>query len=185
MEPRVKGYMIQMTGKFILDELASKVPADILRDARQAQQMIKPTELRPRGEVVRLWHAIANAYPDEATAYAALVRTGMLIMGQATSTFLKLLLKMLTLRMFAAKFPDIWARDNPDGGYSKVELLGDKKLIIRIHEVDGYDHLAPVGVGWATFALTAIGQQDVQAKAIGWSMEKPGGPIAHVEATWR
>lgn len=184
MEPMVKGYMIQTTSSFIVRELASTIAPDILDVARAAEANVKGTEWRPRADVVRLWRAIADAHPDDESARRALIRTGQTMSEMATSTFLKLLLKVLTPRMFAAKFPDFWTRDNT-AGRGSVEIVSEKKLHITMHDVAGYDHLGPVGVGWVTFALAAIGMKDVEARCLDWSRSKPSATTVHVEASWR
>jgi hypothetical protein len=160
------------------------VPPSLLEEARYAEDL-KPTAWARRETVVALWRAIAAARPDPAVARATLVRCGTGLGNTAINSFLKILLRMLTPRLFALKFPDIWGRDMQGGGYAEIAASEDKRVAILLREVGGFDHIGPVAEGWIGFTLTSMGLKQLEMTSSPWSMEDPGPPEVRIEARWR
>jgi len=179
--------MIQYTGRFIREDpmLSQRVPASVMEAIKKNDTAFKAQDWRPREELTGLWHAIADAAEprDEAAVYQALVRCGEMVGSYATTTFLKLLLKVLTPRMFASKFPDFYKRDQK-GGEGLVEEIGTKHVILVARGIKGYDHFGPVTVGWSSVPLRGMGLKGVKVSCSPWSLEAPGPEEVRFTASW-
>jgi hypothetical protein len=122
--------------------------------------------------VAELYTAIASlGNGDEKAAQTHLIECGKHAARDASNTFLRLLMKMLTPKLFAKKLPDIWARDCTVGKIT-TEVFEDK---IRNHltGVAAFDHIGPVCVGYVTFALEAMGKSITKTELHGWSLAAP------------
>ena len=82
---------------------------------------------------------------------------------------MKLLLKVLTPRMFARKFPDFWARDYR-GGSVEVESIDDNRLVIILKGVDDLDHMGAIAAGFIGTTFEAIGVLGLQVLRPNWSL---------------
>jgi hypothetical protein len=186
MEGMVKGYLILVTGRMIdADErLRNRIPDEVLEEMRANAANIKDRAWRPRAEVIALWRAIAEANDDEASARSDLVRCGEAMGDYATGSFLKLLLRVLTPRMFASKFPDLWAHDH-QGGSITVPKLEEKGMTIVVNDVEGFDHIAVTAMGLIHVALRAIGLKEVVIDCPSWSLANPGPREATLKVKWK
>jgi hypothetical protein len=187
VEPLIRGYIIQGTGRFIVEDpvLSRRVPPAIVDQIERNATAFKPVDWRPREEGIALWKAIAETHDpgDDEGAYQTLVRTGEAVGTFATGTFLKLLLKMLTTRMFAKKFPDMFARDHKFGRIEN-ESIDDHGMVVIFKEVQGYDYFAPFAHGWGGFALKSIGVKNLKMRLTPWSLAAPGPEEIRCDAAW-
>jgi len=185
MELMVKGYAIQATAEFLSSDpdLRGRLPDDFVKEAVRATSAMKATEWYGRSEAIDLYAAIARAYSSDAEAYAAFVRCGRATAGAAIKGYLKLLLKVLTPRMFASKFPDFWSRDH-QSGHAEVGVIEDKRLVLRLRDVGGFDHIGPVSAGFIDFAMEAIGMKGVEVTCTPWSLATPGPNDVEIEVRW-
>lgn len=186
MEPMVKGYAIQAAIQFILDnpDLKARVPPALVQSITRAQGTFKPTAWYPRSEAMRLYEAIAGAAPNEAEAYALLKRCGESAAAAAIQGYLKLLLKVLTPKMFAGKFADFWTRDH-QSGHAEVSLPEEKRFIFHLKDVGGFTHIGPIVAGFIAHAMEAIGVKDIDVKCTPWSMAVPDANDLNIEVRWR
>jgi hypothetical protein len=187
VEPLIKGYIIQNTGRFMLQDpvLSERIPGTIIEQIEHNATAFKPHEWRPREEGMALWKVIAETHDpgDDEGAYQTLVRTGEAVGGYATGTFLKLLLKVLTPRMFARKFPDMFARDHKFGRI-EIDTVEDHGMVVIFKEVGGYDYFAPFAHGWGGFALKSIGVKNLKMRLTPWSLAAPGPAEIRCDASW-
>src|SRR5262245_37295654 len=111
--------MVHYTGRYISEDpiISKRVPAPLLERIDRQRTEFQAKDWRPREELTSLWHAIATAAEpqDEKSVYNALVRCGEKVGGYATNTFFKLLLKILTPKMFASRFSEFYKRDQQGG----------------------------------------------------------------------
>lgn len=187
METMIRGYMVQLAARFVVEDpiLSQRFPRPLFSEVRGYQWTIKPSEWVDRDKVVRIYHAIAEIHAhDERAVYDDLVRCGAAMGGFATGTFLKLILKVLTPRLFAKKFPDMWARDHQRG---RIEIVSvqDTEMVMRFKDMEGYDHFAPVAVGWGGTALRGMGVRDLEMKVDPWSLAQPTAKEVLIVARWR
>lgn len=139
----------------------------------------------PRDLFVELNRGVASLYTTETGVRDGLTRAGHCIADVASGTFLKLLLKMLTPGLFARKFTDFWAHDNR-GGRIEVDTskLAAQEVQFYIKDIEGFDHVGPVGRGYIQFAMGAITKKEVQVDIGGWSLATPGPAEVHYQVRW-
>lgn len=183
----IRGHMLQFTGRFIREDplLRGRVPHEVLERIRRYDLSVKPQEWRPREELTSLWDAIVQATEPrtDRAAYEALVRCGGRIGGYAATTFLKLLLKVMTPKMFASKFPDFYKRDH-QGGEGIVEDVDARRVVLVARGIQGYDHFGPITVGWSMVPFTGMGLRNVSMTCSPWSLSQPGADQVRFVATW-
>lgn len=142
-------------------------------------------EWYPVHHVSEFFRGIALLDDDEQKAHDRLVEVGRFIGRNATNTFLRLIMKIMTPRLFAKKVGDFWARDHRIGTLSADASRADDGVITaKLTGVKGYDYVGPTGTGFMTNALEMIGMRNVKGKISGWSMANPGPNEMHYELTW-
>ena len=102
---------------------------------------------------------------------------------EASNTFLRLLMKLLTPAMFAKKLPELWGRDCTGGRITDPKL--HDRIVNHLLDMNGFDHIAPVAVGYVLFALEAMGKTIVQSTLHGWSLWRPSASDSWFEVAWR
>jgi len=185
---RVRAYMARSTALFIQDTLGEQELARILKEvspgARSAATSLKPAEWCPVGGFSELLRALAaNSNGDVEHARDRLVACGAFIAREATNTFLKIVIRMLTPSLFAKKLPDLWRRDC-SGGTFEVDAAGNK-IVIRLADMNGFDHVPCTVAGFVKFALTTMGKTVEQVQIHSWSLTDPCADGARVELTWK
>jgi hypothetical protein len=162
----------------LLDGLPEAVRSDLFS--------LKPAEWYPRSYSVAVLNAIASHHGgDEEAAKNDLKRCGTFIANEATNTFLKLLMKILTPKLFFKKLPEFWARDQK-GGHFEVDVDSGtaNSLELRLCDVEGFDHIAAISLGFISFGLTAMGKQNVNVEQQGWSLARPGPKEIIFQVSW-
>lgn len=140
----------------------------------------------PRAHFIELNRAIANLHADsDEEAAEALTEAGRHICEIASNSFMKLLLRMLTPKMFSQKFPDFWDRDNR-GGACRVDTseLDQNRMVAWIEDVKGFDHVGPVARGYVGFAMERITGKPVKITMEGWSLENPSEESIRLQCEW-
>lgn len=190
MEPMIRGYSVKQQLNFLETQYEPAVSRGLLEtippDIRQGLRNLKAAEFYPRAYSVALLRAIALRHGDkEKAVYDDLVRCGTFIATEATNTFLKLLMQILTPTQFAKKIPEFWKRDQT-GGFFEVDTSGAKHgaLKLELCDVEGFDHIGVVSIGWISFGLTAMGKSDVLVTQHGWGLGNPGPKEVGFEVRW-
>jgi hypothetical protein len=190
VEPMIRGYSVKQQLNFletqydpgVSQRLLAQVPENVRRDLT----VVKPADWYPREHSVHILRAIAShGGKDEGAVQSDLVRCGTFIATEATNTFLKLLMKMLTPALFAKKIPDFWQRDMK-GGHFEVDTTeaSSGRIQLRLCDIAGFDHIGIVSMGWISFGLKAMGKSDVNIKQQGWSLTTPGANKVTYDVTW-
>jgi hypothetical protein len=132
-----------------------------------------------------LWAGIVREHADPVQAQAQLVRTGRHMGSYATNTYLKLLMKMMSMKMFAKKYPDIWARD---ANFAKLSCditdIDSGRLLLNFKELGTYPYFGPVCQGWFAFAFETMGLKNVKVDLMNWSMQNPDPGELTFNVTW-
>lgn len=187
-EPKIKAYGFNATYEFIeknYDEAGRRRILGGLSPAAQTfAETAKKAQWAPPAFSAELWAGITREHPKDAEQQ--LVKVGGYQGAYATNTYLKLLMKMLTMKMFAKKFPDIWSRD---ANFGKVGLgdLGDidsGKLLINFSEIGRFPYFGPICQGWFGYSFGVMGLKDVKVDLVNWSLQNPDpGELAY-RVTW-
>jgi len=155
------------------EQRAMQIIDGLSQETKQAFNTAKEASWCSSKSIAEVYRAIASlSNGDEAIAQKNLIECGKYAAQEASNSFLKLLMKLLTPTMFAKKLPDLWARDCTVGKIA-VEVFDDK-IRNRLVEVAGFDHLGPVAAGYVAFALEAMGKTIIKTELHGWSLATPG-----------
>lgn len=186
----IRGYSVKQQLNFletqyepaVSNRLLDTIPADI----RTALRDLKAAEWYPREYSVGVLRAIASNHgQNEKGVYEDLARCGTFIATEATNTFLKLLMKILTPTLFAKKIPEFWKRDQTSGHF-EVDTSGakDGTLKLELCDVEGFDHIGVIGIGWISYGLTAMGKTNVVVNQKGWALANPGPKNIEYNVRW-
>jgi hypothetical protein len=185
---RVRAYMVRSTAGFMEEKFgaqkAARVMGALSPKARSAATEMKPADwcsVESYAELLRALAAESNG--DANNARDTLIACGEYVAREATNTFLKMLMKMLTPGLFASKLPSIWRRDC-SGGNFEVNVT-DEKLICRLTDIKGFDHVPCTAAGFVRFALTGMGKTVKQVELHNWSLTQPCAEGASIELTWK
>ena len=71
---------------------------------------------------------------------------------------------MLTVKMFAKKFPDIWARDANFGRFIVGELADIEKgqLKLGFEDLGNFPYFGPITEGWFAYSFEVMGLKNVK-----------------------
>ena len=184
----VRAYMARSTALFIQDTLGDQELDRILKEAspaaRSAATSLKPADWCPVGGFSELLRGLAaKSNGDSEHARERLIACGEFIAREATNTFLKIVIRMLTPSLFAKKLPDLWKRDC-SGGTFEVDAAGNT-IVIRLAGMEGFDHVPCTAAGFVKFALTTMGKTVEQVQIHSWSLTQPCADGARIELTWK
>jgi hypothetical protein len=189
MTPMIRGYSVKQQAYFLETQFdpgtRERLLATLPDDIRRALPQIKPAEWYPRTYSVALLRAIASANSEEKAVFDDLVRCGKFIATEATNTFLKLMMKVLTPTLFAKKIPELWERDQKGGRFEvDVSEVSQGKIGMKLCDVSGFEHIGIVSIGWIAFGMEGIGKGNVNVKQTGWSLINPGPTNVEYAVTW-
>jgi hypothetical protein len=187
-EFQIRGYMILNAASYLRGTLGEQ-------DAQRVFRQMSPSTLQvietassagwyPIAALSEIFDNVAAiGKGDDERAKEALIACGAFIAKEATNTFLKLLMRMLTPNLFAKKLPDFWRRDCTHGRL-EVEVT-EQMLVCRYFDLPGFNHVVCCGAGFARFALEAMGKSIESATVHDWSLATPNADGARLELVWR
>jgi hypothetical protein len=161
-DKHARGHLILGMGKYIQEELDPALRGPV--QARCAHVLSRLGEVERTGwyplqDVVDLYEALYKQFDDPQGGFNALWRAGHYVASDAAGTFLKLLLKVLTPRLFARQFPEIWRRYH-DFGELRPDMRDlDKNKVY--FTMPGYPFVPPVTAGWLEYLFTGFGMKEV------------------------
>lgn len=110
----------------------------------------------PQAWCAALWSELFAYYDDEEAGYRALADMGKHISSAASTTFLRLLIKILTPKLFARKFPAFYGKYQRGGGRLEVDTsrFDEQRFSLALRDIG---LLAPtmggVATGWIEYAF--------------------------------
>lgn len=154
-------------------------------ELKAALVTMKRTTWHPRAMWIEMLRAVVSVHNDPLASHADLVECGQFISKDAANTFMKLILKIMTPRLFARKFPDFWIRDMR-GGVMTVDPaeLSNNRFVIYLEDVDGFEHVGPVACGYIGFAMEQITGVPVDIVVSPWSLACPGPSEMRWDISW-
>jgi hypothetical protein len=189
-EPKIKAYGFNATLEFVeknYDEATRKRILSALSPAGQSfMEAAKKSQWAPPQFSSELWTGVAREHQKSNDVEEQLVKIGRYQGAFATNTYLKLLMKMLTMKMFAKKFPDIWARD---ANFGKV-IVGDLadidkgKLVIDFKDLVTFPYFGPITQGWFSYSFEVMGLKEVKVQLLDWSLQKPDVSDLRYQVSW-
>jgi hypothetical protein len=186
MERLIKGVHILPFVDFIHERYDDKRQQAIMEAMRpetlQMIKTIKRDEWRPAELVADVNRAIYDTSPTPDAGYDDIVAAGAASADYAAGTYVRLLIKLMTPKIMASKWPDIWKKSH-NFGVMKPRLEGDRMLKLSLTDVAGYTHIGPCAVGFLSFSLHAMGLPD--AKVIQFNRSaSPNSESYEFEITW-
>jgi hypothetical protein len=184
-----RGYILAATVSFLRETAGNARADEILQslspELQQAVRTVQPADMYP----IRLFSEINRALVthlaegDEEKAKQILLKCGRHMGREASNTFLKLLMRMLTPKLIMKKLPDFWRRDFTGG---RIEVSSrENGLELFMHEIDGYDHCCPLSAGWQEFNLEAMGKTLQTTTIRNWSLANPSQDGTSFEIIWK
>lgn len=186
---KVRGYIVKTSVEYLRSRLepaeAGAVMDRFSPPVRSTLETVKAIDWYPVEQMAEINQVIVDTLGkgDETRAREVLIACGRYMATEATNTFLRLLMRVLTPGLFAKKLPDLWSRDC-SGGKVTVEV-DEKRLVCRLAGVKDFAHCGPVSLGWATFALENMGKPVVSSKLHAWSLATPNPDEVGWEAAWK
>ena len=187
----LRGYMLNQTVAFIQSgyfapAASARIMDELPHDVTLALEKIKPAEWYSREYLTAMLRGIVNVKNNESESYEDLVAYGLYVSNEATNTFLKLLLKMLTPALFIKKVPEFWQRDHRGSGRIEVDVSNSKEgsASMRLLGVGGFDHIGVSAIGFLLGGLRTMGRKDIEVIQHGWSLATPGPDEVRYEVKW-
>jgi hypothetical protein len=178
----VRGIFVSATRTFAernyTPEQVRKILAQLSPDLRSALPQIKPHDWYPLHFATDQLRGIYQCHTDPKEAVEAIVRCGMFVGDEATSTFLKLVIKMLTLSMLASKWQQFWGKYHDFGVCTAdASRIAEKKFFVVAKP--GYPYVHGIGAGWLRNVFSALGKQNVEV-----TTNVPLGEVDAPEIIW-
>lgn len=188
-ESQVRGYMLSTTAGYIRHTAKERGIADpteqLSPSLRTSLANVASAGWYPVAHIAELNQLIASALAnnDEERAKTDLQSCGRYMAEEATNTFMRLMMRVLTPSLFAKKLPELWRRDCMHG---KLDLeVEDRCLTLLLNDMTGHDHIAAIMPGYVGFALEKMGKEVERVTLDGWSLAKPDGSGAKIQFFWR
>lgn len=131
---------------------------------RELLASIERIQWYPVGDLAEIFRAIASHHQEtDGKQQLALERVGRSIAETATTTSLRLLFRLMTPALFAAKATSLWDR-NSRGCVLSVPSYepGKREMRVKLTGARGYDHIGSVAPGFILFALETMGCRDAR-----------------------
>jgi hypothetical protein len=183
----IRGYMfvsaVDYLRRTVGEAEANRVIAGFSPEARHLLETIKSADWCPVAVFSEVLQAISNAGDGGERSKELLVKCGTHVAMEATNTFLKLFMKMMSTQLLVKKIPDLWRRDCT-GGKVVLENMDDHSVRFATFGMQGYKHAICTAAGFASFGLGAIGKKVNSMTIQGWSVDKPSEDGATFELGW-
>lgn len=187
-EFKTRGYAIAAALKYCREGVdparRQKVLQRISPELIRYIDSLKSAEWYPTTPMTEMFNAVVAACDgNDKLAEQDLIGCGTFAARDASNTFLRLVMRVLTPTLFAKKLPSLYSRDNSKG---TVEVdVTDDRVIAHFKDTMGFDHLAAMSAGWMTFALESMGKQLTSCTITDWAVSKPNVPEFKVEMGWK
>lgn len=181
----VRGYMFLTSVSYLQQQLGDQEGKRLISSfsprARQLLETLKTADWCPVSVFSEVTDALAKN--GGARSQDLLVNCGTHVAIEATNTFLKLFMKMMSTQLLVKKIPDLWKRDCT-GGKLLMEELTDKSVKFGAFGMQGYKHAVCTAAGFVSFGLGAIGKKVDSVEISGWSPDRPSEDGATFELRW-
>jgi hypothetical protein len=165
-------------------ERRQKVLDHISADSLRLIESMKSNDWYPMDPLAEITGAIIAANEgNPAMAEHDIIELGKFIGREATNTFLRLIIRVLTPRLFAKKLQAIYLRYYSVGSLS-VDVTEDR-MVISFTGTKGFPHLPAIVVGWLSGVFEIMGKQLVSYKTTSWSITNPYNESFDVELVWK
>jgi hypothetical protein len=185
-----RGYMITHATGFLREKVGEAQWPKVRAQFSPELQALLASELKHAGwypmslfnEVTRqiVEHVGKN---EQEASREAIHQCGRHIAREATNTFLRMLLRLLSPALLAKKLPELLKRDFSGGGQLVAELNG-RTLICEYIDMNEFEHCIAYASGFVATAFESMGKKVQSIELPGWSVDKPSVDRARYELTW-
>ncbi len=188
-EPQGRGYILAATHGFLLHKAGetkgAEITAGLSPELKETLATVKPAGWYPVELFGELNRALVDNLSDgsEDSAREVLLECGRYMGREASNTFLRLLMKVMTPNTLAKKLPDFWKRDFSVGRV-EVEAISTG-LIAKVWAPSTHHHINPISAGWAGYNLEMMGKTIEKIILHGWSLSEPVKDGSAFEFVWR
>jgi hypothetical protein len=184
----VRGYMLlsgtQYLKQVVGEQEAQRMVAGFSPEARHLLGTVKSADWCPVTVFSEVTSALATAGGGGERSRDLLVKCGTYVATEATNTFLKLFMKMMSPELLAKKIPNLWKRDCT-GGKLALQELNEQSVRFVADGMQGYKHAICTAAGFVAFGLGAIGKKVETTTIQGWAVDKPSEDGATFELSWK
>ena len=184
----VRGYAIRNASSYLHQALGDRDARGVVEQltpaARQTIDTARSADWCPVSVLSELTTALAaSTAGDDVRARQRLVECGEHMGREATNTFFRLVLRMLTVPLFVKKVSDFWQRDHSRGRLALRDLT-DRSLTFETFDMAGFNHAVCTSAGFVSFVLTSMGKSVRDVKISGWALDRPCADGASFQLTW-
>jgi hypothetical protein len=183
---KARSYMLISTANYLTNKLGNdgqRIIDNLSPQTRSILTAEKPADWSPMHSYVELLNAVAAVGKgDDAKARDSLIDAGRYVAQEASTTFLKLFLKMLTPNLFVRKVPTVWQRDFTRGR-AEAEI-SQNRLVFRMFGISEMDHIPCTAPGFISFAMESMGKSIRSVSVHNWSLQEPCRDGAYFELEW-
>ncbi len=171
------------TARYALNDLEpalrDRLKASFPELARSLDE-IKKDDWYPLGRLVELLSAIDGVHADPEAGLAAIKTCGRHIAEEGASTYLKLVMKVITPRLFVRQFPTLWKRYHDFGELSvDTSKVDANKAVLTMTPYPGVRGLCS---GWIEYAFTLFKTRvDIQSS---WPWRGPMPRDLELRLSW-
>jgi hypothetical protein len=188
-EREIKAYSLYGSKAFVdenYDEaIRNQIFESLSPQVKEVLARTKKAQVVPPEYATEIWRGIVDAHQDPARATDQLRACGRYSGAYATNTYLKLLFKFLSVKMFAEKIPQIWSRDASFGKISAdLTSLKSGQMTLHFNEVNNYPYFGPNCEGWFAFTFETMGLKDVRVDLQNWSLQNPDPGALEYRVSW-
>jgi len=182
-----RSYMLVSTAEYLRHKLGraegQRIIDSLSAETRSILSAEKPASWSPMTNYVELLRAVAAlGGGDDTKAKDSLIEAGRFVAQEASTTFLKLFLRVLTPSLFAKKVPTVWQRDFSRGS-AEAEIT-DRQLVFRMSGISEMDHIPCTAPGFLSFAMESMGKSVKRIDVHNWSLQQPCADGAYFELEW-
>lgn len=183
----VRGYMyltaVDYLRQVLGEQEGKKAIAAFSPQARHLLETLKSADWCPVSVFSEVTQALALAGGGGQKSQDLLVKCGTHMSMEATNTFLKLFMKMMSPQLLVKKVPDLWKRDC-SGGKLVLEEFTDHSVRFATFGMQGFKHAVCTAAGFVSFGVGAIGKKIDNVTIRGWSLDKPSEEGASFQLDW-
>ena len=185
-EIKARGYLIPATAKYLRENVEAH-EWERIRAALSPQltglldKGPEPAGWYPVTLLGELHRQIAQTIGggDDERAKQALYNSARYAASEASNTFLRLVLKMLSPALIAKKIPDLFKRDFSSSNGTVTIEVSNEKITGKLHNLNGFAHCGVLCPGFTGFAVEATGGTVDKVVVHDWSLKSP-----NVDGTW-
>jgi hypothetical protein len=150
----IRGHLMRGTARYAFNDLVPAARDSVRRsipELASGLDDVKRDEWYPLGRLIELITTIDSTFDDPEQGLAAIKTCGKYIAEEGVSTYLKLVMKVITPKLFVRQFPTLWKRYHDFGDLSvDTSRIDDNRAVLAMPAYVGVRGLCS---GWIEYAF--------------------------------